>query len=60
MTLSTSHDFYDFQFVTGIQLAFGKFGGRDGLGVVLDDDAAWQEFLREQKLLEGTGQLCCD
>lgn len=44
-------DFDNFQFVARIQNPPGKFRRRDGLAVVLHDDAARQQFLLAQKRL---------
>jgi hypothetical protein len=50
---STSGDDFDnFEAVAGLELALGKFGGGDGLTIVFDDDAAGEEILTGQKLVE--------
>ena len=54
------YDFNNLQFVAGLQLARGKFRGRDGLAIMLDDDAARLKILGEQKLLDGTRDICRD
>ena len=58
--LPPSDDFDDFETVTGLELALGKFGRSDGFAVVLDDDAARQEILSEQKLFECTRKIALD
>ena len=53
-------DFYDFQFVARVQLPSRKFRRRDRLAVVLHDDAARQQILRDQKFLNRARQLRLD
>jgi hypothetical protein len=50
--LTSGDDFDDFEAVAGLELALGKFGGGDGLTIVFDDDAAGEEVLTSQKLIE--------
>ena len=38
----------------------GKFGRGDGFAVVLDDDAAGEEVLRDQELVEWTRKFALD
>jgi len=53
-------DFDDFQPVARIEPAPGKFRRRDRLAVVLHDDAARQQVLRDQKFLNRARQLRLD
>jgi len=51
---STSrHNFHDFEPVASAQLTLTEFRRRNRLSVVLDHNAARQEFLLQQKLLDG-------
>jgi|SRR5665213_1460193 len=50
-------DFYDLQFVARVQLPPRKFRRRDRLAVVLHDDAARRQFLRDQKFPNRARQL---
>jgi len=43
---SASRDYFDnFETVTGLDLALGKFGRGDGFAVVFNDDAAGKQIL---------------
>ena len=53
-------DFDDFQPVARVEPAPGKFRRRDRLAVVLHDDAARQQVLRDQKFLNRARQLRLD
>jgi hypothetical protein len=55
---STSGDNpHDFEPVTGLQRAPGKFRGRDRLAVELHHHAARRQFLGDKKLRQGTRNL---
>ena len=53
-------DFYDFQPVARVKPPTGKFRWCDRLAVVLHDDAARQQLLRDQKILNRARQLRLD
>ena len=50
------HDFDDFQPVALGERAAAEFRGRDRLAVVLHHDAAREELIVNEKLLDGAGQ----
>ena len=54
---TTRHDLDYLEAVAGLHGAGGKLGGGDGLAVMFDDDAAGQERLPQQELLNRAGQL---
>jgi hypothetical protein len=56
--LSPSHDFDDFQTVARMELALRKLRGGYRLAVEFNNNAARQEILLEQEMLERAGQVC--
>ncbi len=57
---TTSHDFYNFQLVTRLQLPLREFRWGHCLTVVLHHHTARQQFLRGQKRLNRAWQLRFD
>ena len=55
--LSAGDNGDNFQAVALGQRARVKFRGRHRLAVMLDDDTAWKEFLRQEETLDGAGEL---
>ena len=49
MRFPASNDTHDLKTVTGPKLKRGKFRRSDGLAVVFDNDAAWQQVLRKEE-----------
>jgi hypothetical protein len=49
---SPRHNLHDFQPVAGLQLAISEIGRGHCFPIVLDDNAAGQNLLRDEKLLK--------
>ena len=59
-TSPSRDDLHDFQPVSRIELTLRELRRSDRLAVVLHDDAAWQQTLRDEELIEGAGDLRLD
>src|SRR5439155_26607 len=54
--LTARDDLDDLQAVAGGELPLRELGRRDGLAIVLDDDAAREQALRDEERLDGAGE----
>ena len=54
---ASCNDFDDFEAITGLELALGKFRRGDGFAVVFDDDAAGQEILCNEECFYRAGKI---
>ena len=51
------NDFHNFKAVAGLDLPLGELRGGNRFAVLLNDDAARQQVLSDQKIRERTGRL---
>jgi len=57
---AAGNNLHNFQTVTGLEQPAGEFGWGNGFAVMLYDDASRRQILRDEKLLNGAGDLCPD
>src|SRR5688572_6985966 len=59
-SLPPGDDADDFEAVARGKLARGEFGGRNGLTVVFDDDAAGKQVLGEKEIMQSAWEASCN